>query len=65
MELEELLPGTERLIDERQSDQIPLLKRDGEIVLWPQPTDSPNDPLLWYVSIVCDIRIQQSLTTQS
>ena len=65
MELEELLPGTERLIDERQSDQITLLKRDGEIVLWPQPTDSPNDPLLWYVSIVCDVRIQQSLTTQS
>jgi hypothetical protein len=27
------------------------LKRDGDIILQPQPSDSPNDPLNWLVSI--------------
>ena len=49
MEYEELLPGTLRLYDEFGN---PLatdngLKKDGSVVLVPQPTDSPNDPLNW------------------
>ena len=27
---------------------VSTLKKDGEIVLQPQPSDSPNDPLNWY-----------------
>jgi MFS family permease len=46
---EEYLPGTERLF---ASEGHPLpdstnLKKHGNIVLNPQPTDSPNDPLHW------------------
>lgn len=46
---EEVIPGTRRLYDEN-GNTLPgdssLLKSAG-IVLVPQPTDSPNDPLRW------------------
>lgn len=49
MDYEESLPGTRRVFD---ADGNPLstdvgLKKHGDIVLVPQPTDSPNDPLHW------------------
>jgi MFS family permease len=49
MEYEESLPGTRRLYD---ANGQPLasdagLKKHGDIVLVPQPTESPNDPLHW------------------
>ena len=52
MDNEELLPGTLRLYDEFGN---PLaadsgLKKHGDIVLIPQPTDSSNDPLNWSLS---------------
>lgn len=45
----EVLPGTRRLFDEHGKN-LPgdaNLKKHGDIVLVPQPTDSPNDPLNW------------------
>lgn len=49
MDFDEVLPGTRRLYDENgnplQSDAG--LKKHGDLVLVPQPTDSPNDPLHW------------------
>lgn len=51
MEFDEVLPGTRRLYDANgnalQSDVG--LKKHGDIVLVPQPTDSPNDPLHWSI----------------
>jgi len=49
----EVLPGTGRLLNEDQQNRLPASQRlqtHGDIVLQPQPTDSPNDPLLWWVS---------------
>ncbi|CAI6338041.1 unnamed protein product [Periconia digitata] len=46
---EELIPGTRRLYDE-DGNTLPgddSLLKSGGIVLVPQPTDSPNDPLRW------------------
>ncbi|TDZ14049.1 putative MFS-type transporter [Colletotrichum spinosum] len=48
-EVEEVIPGTRRLYDENGSTfatDASLLKH-GDIVLVPQPTESPNDPLRW------------------
>ncbi|KAL0936864.1 putative ion transporter [Colletotrichum truncatum] len=45
----EVIPGTRRLYDEDGStlaSETSLLKH-GDIVLVPQPTESPNDPLRW------------------
>jgi len=64
MEFNEVLPGTHRLFDDNgsalQSDAG--LKKHGDVVLVPQPTDSPNDPLHWslprkilHSSLVCFI----------
>src|SRR6187402_3343408 len=47
MEDEEFLPGTSRLFEDNAHAAISHLKRHGDIVLSPQPTDSPNDPLNW------------------
>lgn len=48
-DFEEVLPGTRRLYDENgkplRGDEN--LEKHGDIVLIPQPTDSPNDPLNW------------------
>ncbi|PSN59651.1 major facilitator superfamily transporter [Corynespora cassiicola Philippines] len=46
---DELIPGTRRLYDE-DGHILPgnsSLQKAGNIVLVPQPTDSPNDPLRW------------------
>ncbi|OLN96853.1 Protein HOL1-like protein 1 [Colletotrichum chlorophyti] len=45
----EFIPGTRRLYDESGSNlpgDASLLKH-GDIILVPQPTESPNDPLRW------------------
>jgi MFS family permease len=46
---EELLPGTRHLFDASGHGLAADagLKKHGDIVLIPQPTDSPNDPLHW------------------
>jgi MFS family permease len=44
---EEFLPGTSRLVEDFDHAQTSHLKKHGEIVLSPQPTNSPNDPLNW------------------
>ncbi|OWP01166.1 hypothetical protein B2J93_5446 [Marssonina coronariae] len=43
----DFLPGTSRLFADEAQAATAHLKRDGEIVLSPQPSDSPNDPLNW------------------
>ncbi|KAK0110129.1 hypothetical protein ONS95_002782 [Cadophora gregata] len=43
----EILPGTSRLFETDAQAASSHLKRHGNIVLSPQPTDSPNDPLNW------------------
>ncbi|EKD14493.1 uncharacterized protein L3040_000020 [Drepanopeziza brunnea f. sp. 'multigermtubi'] len=43
----EMLPGTSRLFEDHAHAAISHLKRDGDVVLAPQPTESPNDPLNW------------------
>lgn len=45
---EDFLPGTYRLIEtaSHEASTAHLLK-DGDIILSPQPTNSPNDPLNW------------------
>lgn len=46
---EDVIPGTRRLYDEN-GHSLPgddSLLRHGDIVLVPQPTESPNDPLQW------------------
>ncbi|KAK3215939.1 hypothetical protein GRF29_8g1577618 [Pseudopithomyces chartarum] len=46
---EEIIPGTRRLYDQ-DGNNLPgdaSLLKSGDIVLVPQPTDSPNDPLRW------------------
>ncbi|KAF1365414.1 major facilitator superfamily transporter [Lizonia empirigonia] len=48
-EVEEVIPGTRRLYDENGNNlpgDASLLKH-GDIVLVPQPSESPNDPLRW------------------
>ncbi|KAF1969687.1 major facilitator superfamily transporter [Bimuria novae-zelandiae CBS 107.79] len=44
-----MIPGTRRLYDEDGNTLLgdSLLQKSGNIVLVPQPTKSPNDPLRW------------------
>lgn len=46
---EEIIPGTRRLYDEHGNTLSgdSSLQRSGNIILVPQPTTSPNDPLRW------------------
>ena len=60
----EFLPGTRRLYDEN-GEVLPGdegLQKQGDIILVPQPTASPNDPLnwgllhkIWHSALVCYI----------
>ncbi|RDW87510.1 hypothetical protein BP5796_03204 [Coleophoma crateriformis] len=43
------LPGTSRLVESYDEAAISHLKKHGDIVLSPQPTNSVNDPLNWSV----------------
>ncbi|KAF2015412.1 MFS general substrate transporter [Aaosphaeria arxii CBS 175.79] len=61
---EELLPGSRRIIkDEHAStSDDSLLEKHGDVILVPQPTQSPNDPLnwslarkIWHTLLVCYI----------
>lgn len=47
MDDNDFLPGTSRLVEDYAHNQTSHLKRHGDIVLQPQPTNSPNDPLNW------------------
>lgn len=67
-----MLPGTRRLFDAEGS---PLsaesgLQKHGDIVLLPQPTESPNDPLhwslphkLWHSLLVCYVTALTAATS--
>ena len=69
---EEVLPGTHRMFD---ANGHPLpgdadLKKHGDIVLIPQPTDSPNDPLhwglwrkIWHSVLVCFVTALTAATS--
>jgi MFS family permease len=69
---EEVLAGTHRMFDE---NGLPLsgdagLKKHGDIVLVPQPTDSPNDPLhwglwrkIWHSLLVCFVTALTAATS--
>lgn len=45
----EFLPGTSRLFEDDAHAVTSQLKRHGNIVLSPQPSESPNDPLNWSI----------------
>lgn len=72
MEYEEFLPGTQRAFDSEGKPLPPEagLKRHGDIVLVPQPTDSPNDPLhwslprkIWHSLLVCYVTALTAATS--
>lgn len=76
-DLEEL-PGTRRLFDTdghmlmTSGGDAASLKKHGDIVLIPQPTDSPNDPLhwsmprkIWHTMLVCFITGLTAATSNS
>lgn len=48
-EIDEVIPGTRRLFDEHGNNLVgdASMLKHGDIVLVPQPTESPNDPLRW------------------
>jgi MFS family permease len=48
-EIDEVIPGTRRLFDEHGKNLVgdASMLKHGDIVLVPQPTESPNDPLRW------------------
>ncbi|KAA8568596.1 hypothetical protein EYC84_007612 [Monilinia fructicola] len=59
---EDFLPGTTRLVEDIEQVTNPNLLKHGNIVLEPQPTSSPHDPLnwsrtrkYWHVFLVCFI----------
>ncbi|KAI9646038.1 Major Facilitator Super [Ciborinia camelliae] len=59
---EDFLPGTTRLVEDIEQVANPNLLKHGNIVLEPQPTSSPLDPLnwsrtrkYWHVFLVCFI----------
>lgn len=43
--IEDEVPGTVYLIDEQET--VEGVKRDGDVVLHPTPSDDPQDPLNW------------------
>lgn len=70
------LPGTRRMFDgDGQMLLVPggdanSLKKHGDIVLVPQPTDSPNDPLqwsmarkIWHTALVCFVTALTAATS--
>lgn len=75
-ELEDL-PGTRRLFDSdghmlltTGAGDTASLKKHGDIVLVPQPTDSPNDPLhwsfarkVWHTALVCFVTALTAATS--
>jgi MFS family permease len=50
------------LVDEGGNPEFAHLKKDGHIVLQPQPCDSPNDPLNWSMKIKCTILFTMFIT---
>jgi MFS family permease len=43
----DFLPGTSYLVESNSHNETSHLQRSGNIILAPQPTTSPNDPLNW------------------
>ena len=55
-------PGTAYLVESDSHNETSHLQRHGDIILVPQPTTSPNDPLnwssarkYWHLFLVCFI----------
>ncbi|KAK7745850.1 hypothetical protein SLS53_002568 [Cytospora paraplurivora] len=75
-ELEDI-PGTRRLFDSEGHMLVTTghgdassLKKHGDVVLVPQPTDSPNDPLqwslarkIWHTALVCFVTALTAATS--
>lgn len=70
------LPGTRRLFDSEghmllvPGGDATSLKKHGDVVLVPQPTDSPNDPLqwslarkIWHTALVCFVTALTAATS--
>jgi MFS family permease len=53
MEEVDFIPGTTRLVEEPDHASTSHLKKHGDIILSPQPTNSPNDPLNWSLPRRC------------
>ncbi|KAE9379967.1 MFS general substrate transporter [Stipitochalara longipes BDJ] len=53
MEEIDFIPGTTRLVEEPDHVASSHLKKHGDIILSPQPTNSPNDPLNWSLPRRC------------
>jgi MFS family permease len=53
MEEVDFIPGTTRLVEEPDHVSTSHLKKHGDIILSPQPTNSPNDPLNWSLPRRC------------
>jgi MFS family permease len=53
MEEVDFIPGTTRLFEEPDQAATSHLKKHGDIILSPQPTNSPNDPLNWSLPRRC------------
>jgi MFS family permease len=71
---EDYIPGTEHAFLDLKSDLKAAdgseLKRDGDIILIPQPSNSPNDPLnwgsarkYWHMLVVCFITALTAATS--
>ncbi|KAM3076129.1 Major facilitator superfamily transporter [Clarireedia jacksonii] len=62
MDNEDFIPGTSRLVEDFEQSENSRLLKHGDIVLEPQPTSSPHDPLnwsplrkYWHATLVCFI----------
>ncbi|PQE11417.1 MFS-type transporter protein [Rutstroemia sp. NJR-2017a BVV2] len=62
MDNDDFIPGTSRLVEDLEQSERSHLLKHGDIVLDPQPTSSPDDPLnwsplrkYWHVALVCFI----------
>ena len=53
MEEVDFIPGTTRLVEDHDRAATSHLKKHGDIILSPQPTNSPNDPLNWSLPRRC------------
>ena len=67
---DDYLPGTSRLVEDAEHNATSHLLRHGDIVLSPQPTTSPNDPLnwslprkYWHAALVCFITALTAATS--
>ncbi|KAN0119358.1 MFS general substrate transporter [Hyaloscypha variabilis] len=66
----DFIPGTTRLVEEPDHVATSHLKKHGDIILSPQPTNSPNDPLnwslprrVWHAALLCFVTALTAATS--